>query len=93
MSFMEIAYITIHEKGMEEADERVRLLGKTPSTRVESSVRLASMAARFKANHGMSVADAWIAALTQDRAATLVHKDPEYEQIESVIDTLRLPYK
>jgi predicted nucleic acid-binding protein len=39
------------------------------------------------------VADAWIAALAQARNATLVHKDPEFEQVEATIKVLKLPYK
>ncbi len=41
----------------------------------------------------MSVADAWIAALAQERQAILVHKDPEFEQVEAMIKVLKLPYK
>ena len=41
----------------------------------------------------MSVADAWIAALAQEKGATLVHKDPEFEQIEDALEVLKRPYK
>jgi predicted nucleic acid-binding protein len=34
-----------------------------------------------------------IAALAQERDATLVHKDPEFEQLEATVKVLKLPYK
>ena len=52
-----------------------------------------SRSSRLKADHRLSVADAWIAALAKERDATLVHKDPEFEQVEAVIRVLKLPYK
>ena len=42
---------------------------------------------------GIDGSDAWIAALAKERNATLVHKDPEFEQVEGTIQALRLPYK
>ena len=44
-------------------------------------------------SYRISVADAWIAALAKDRNATLVHKDPEFEQVEAEVQVLKLPYK
>ena len=41
----------------------------------------------------MSFADCCIAALARSRQSTLVHKDPEYEQVENEIMQLKLPYK
>jgi len=51
------------------------------------------LAAELKAAHRLSVADAWIAALAEERGATPVHKDPEFEQVEAVVKVLKLPYK
>lgn len=61
--------------------------------RVESSENLGTQAGAIKAAHRLSVADAWIAALAQEKGATLVHKDPEFEQIESAVKIVKLPYK
>ena len=41
----------------------------------------------------LSFADAWIAATAILYASTLVHKDPEFEQLEDEIEILKLPYK
>ena len=76
-----------------EARERLNLLNSLPISRVESKEDMGVMASKIKANHYLSVADAWIAALAKQRNAILVHKDPEFEQIESEIQVLKLPYK
>jgi len=93
MSFMEVFYITLQEREIEEAETRLRMMASLPITRVESTVSLSIAAGRLKAKHRMSVADAWIAALAQERSATLVHKDPEFEQIEDELQVFKLPYK
>ena len=93
ISFMEVYYISLQERGQEEARERVRLMAALPVLRVESTETLAVLAGQLKAAHRLSVADAWTAALAQERDATLVHKDPEFEQIEATVKVLKLPYK
>jgi predicted nucleic acid-binding protein len=93
MSFMEVYYITLQEKDQNEAQARVDLMAGLPVLRIESTEQLALLSGELKANHHVSVADAWIAALTKDRNAILVHKDPEFEPLESMIEVLKLPYK
>ena len=93
MSFMEVDYITLQERDRSEAQERVNLMAALPVLRVESTRVLGVLAAEIKATHGLSVADAWIAALSKERGATLVHKDPEFEQLQGEIEVLKLPYK
>jgi predicted nucleic acid-binding protein len=93
MSFMEVYYITLQERDRSEAQERVNLMTALPVLRVESTRALGILAAELKAAHRLSVADAWIAALAKERGATLVHKDPEFEQVEAMVKVLKLPYK
>jgi predicted nucleic acid-binding protein len=76
-----------------EAQLRIELMTSLPVLRIESSMSLGILAAEIKAFHKLSVADAWIAALAKERSAILVHKDPEYEQLENYIQTLKLPFK
>lgn len=38
-------------------------------------------AARMKATQRLSLADAWIAAVAELKAATLAHKDPEFSAL------------
>ena len=93
MSFMEVFYITLQKRDVEEAQTRVYLMESLPITRVESTASLSVTAARLKAKHRISVADAWIAALAVERNAVLIHKDPEFEQVEDELEVLKLPYK
>jgi len=93
ITFMEVYYITLQEHGTDEAQERVKLMTSLPILRIESSQTLSILAAEIKALNKLSVADAWIAALAKEQCAILVHKDPEYEQIEAFVQTLKLPYK
>lgn len=93
MSFMEVYYVTLQERDEKEALERVHLIAALPVLRVESSSALSRLAAELKAVHQLSVADAWIAALAKKRGATLVHKDPEFKQVEGEVEVLELPYK
>lgn len=93
MSFMEVYYIALQERDVKEAQERVDLMAALPVLCVESTRALGILAAELKTAHRLSVADAWIAALAKERAATLVHKDPEFEQVEGPVEVLQLPYK
>jgi ribonuclease VapC len=93
MSFMEVYYITLQEREQSEAQARIDLMAALPVLRVESTRTLSVLAGELKADHRLSVADAWIAALAKERGATLVHKDPEFEQVEAMIKVLKLPYK
>ena len=93
MSFMEVCYITLQERDEREAQERLRLMKALPILRVDSAEALDVVAGYLKAKYRISVADAWIAALAKDRNAILVHKDPEFEQVEKEVKVLKLPYK
>ena len=90
---MEVYYITLQERDLDEALARIDLMAALPILRVESTESLSTLAAEIKASHRLSVADAWIAALAKERSAVLVHKDPEFDQLETLIEVLRLPYK
>ena len=93
MSFMEVYYITMQERDRNEVRARVDLMATLPGLRVDSTEALGLLAGELKAQHRLSVPDAWIAALAQERNATLVHKDPEFEQVEATVKVLKLPYK
>ncbi len=90
---MEVYYITLQERDRSEAQARMDLMAALPGLRVDSTEALGLLAGDLKAQHRMSVADAWIAALAQERNATLVYKDPEFEQVEATLKVLKLPYK
>ena len=83
----------MQERDIAEAQVRLQLMNSLPILRVDSTEALGILASQFKASYHLSVADAWIAALAKERNAILVHKDPEFEQIETEIKVLKLPYK
>ena len=57
---------------------------------VHESKSLLEISARLKAQHSLSLADAWIAASAIQENAILVHKDPEF--IALGCPQLQLPY-
>lgn len=93
VSFTEVLYIALQEHDEAEAHTRLDLMKQLPVERVESSEKIGMLAGEFKAWHRISFADAWIAATAQFYTATLVHKDPEFEQIKNDVTLLPLPYK
>ncbi|MDP3260822.1 MAG: type II toxin-antitoxin system VapC family toxin [Thermodesulfovibrionales bacterium] len=92
-SFMELYYVTWQEKSEDAARELIILVKSLPVHRVDSNERLTLSAGRLKANHRLSVADAFIAATAIEKGAVLVHKDPELEVISKYTETIELPYK
>ena len=49
-------------------------------------------AAKVSAKAALSVADAWIASLAVLHQCELVHKDPQFDQIDE-LKVIRLPYQ
>lgn len=90
MTLMECDYQLRRRLGVYESDRLLRMIRAWPVELVESSERWRREAARIKAEHWLSLADAWIAALALLRSARLVHRDPEYDAIRD-LETLRLP--
>jgi predicted nucleic acid-binding protein len=93
VSFTEVFYITFREEDENSAVNRINLMSKLEIERVESSKELGLIAGRLKANNRISFADSWIAATAKSYGATLVHKDPEFDQLKEEIKLLHLPYK
>lgn len=90
MALMELEYIVRRRTGPYEAERTVSMVRAWPVELVESDERWRREAARFKASYRLSLADAWIGALSVLRSARLVHRDPEYDAVEE-LDCLRLP--
>jgi predicted nucleic acid-binding protein len=59
---------------------------------VHESPALLARAVAVKAQHPLSLADAWIAATALEADAVLLHKDPEYERLPGLKEE-RLPYR
>lgn len=93
VSLTEVMYITLQEKDENTAQARVVLIKSLSCIVEESSETLNFAAARLKAKNRISLADAYIAALCQERNGVLVHKDPEFEKLSPAINQHKLPYK
>jgi len=93
VSCIEVFYITWQEQGKEAAAERLKLVDDLAVIQEPVDSQLTKIIGEIKATKAMSFADCCIAGLAKFKQATLVHKDPEYEQIESEIKQVKLPYK
>ena len=87
----EVWYILARGTSESEADRSIAELLELGIEFVEVDWKLAHSAARFKANHKMSFADGFAAALAlQDRGAALVTGDKEFKQVEDQVKIMWL---
>ena len=84
MSRMEVLYRVWKDEGERNGRLADAQLQSLPIDWVPCSDALLEQAAAIKANHHLSVADAWIAAAAQREGAVLVHKDPEFRALDQV---------
>jgi len=91
---LEIYYITLQEEGLSEADRRFALIKQLKvNILYEMDESTVLTAARLKARHHISFADAIIAAFAIRKDAILIHKDPEFEALTGLLKMEALPYK
>ena len=91
---LETYYITQQEEGQAEADKRFALIKQLKATILYDMDEATLLtAARLKALHRLSLADAIIAAFAIRNGAILLHKDPEFEVLSGLLSMEALPYK
>ena len=91
---LEIYYITLQERGEEEANSRYAMLkGLEIGLLNEVTEPVLLRAAQMKAYARISLADAIIAAFAAINGAVLVHKDPEFNALKDQVSVESLPYK
>jgi predicted nucleic acid-binding protein len=90
---IELFYISLQEQGMGVAEERITLLENLPITVLDISYEDMKIIGTLKANYKISFADSCIAAIAKLNSAILVHKDPEYNQLDTEVKQLKLPFK
>ena len=93
VSLTEVEYITRQAKGEEVARQRLADIKALPIQWLHSDETLCSEAAKLKAAHQVSFADAFVAATAKRLDATLVHKDPEFDALTGEIKLHGLPPK
>ncbi|HRN25884.1 MAG TPA: type II toxin-antitoxin system VapC family toxin [Ignavibacteriaceae bacterium] len=81
----EVYYITLRNFDIKRAELFRTTLAKYPITIVEANKELTLQAAQYKAFNKMSYADAYAAALTKSKKATLVTGDKEFKVLDNDI--------
>jgi predicted nucleic acid-binding protein len=81
---MEVLYNVWRGEGEEAARHALRLMDSFAIHWVSCEPNILDAAGRIKAQGKFSVADSWIAATAKVYAATLVHKDPEFEALKEI---------
>jgi predicted nucleic acid-binding protein len=92
-SLTEVEYIILQERNAADA---AAVLGKMKAWPVRwhhTDELLCSEAAKLKAAHKISFAEAFVAATALRLNAKLVHKDPEFEGLAGIIQLHPLPPK
>jgi len=89
----ETYYIMSRRRSPQRADEMLKDLRALPLIFCAATEKRIFAAARIKAEHLMSYADAFAVALAQEMHASLVTGDPEFRVIESKVKVLWLPEK
>lgn len=93
MTLMEIFYWIYKKEGKGTALQTLLEIKTLPIQRVDLSDAILVGAGELKANYSISLADSWIAATAINKEATLVHKDPEFDQLKGRLPLKSLPYK
>ena len=92
MTLMEVLYRVWKDENEVEGKLAYAQCKSLPIVWIHESTELLEQASEIKANYQLSLADAWIAASAVLQGACLVHKDPEFEVIDS-IEQEPLPYR
>jgi len=93
MSYMESRYRLWKNAGKEESEEFLRYLDLLPVDRINITDPIFEKAVEIKATNSLSVCDSWIIATAIATNSIIVHKDPEFEQVKTIVKLKALPYK
>ena len=92
IALMETEYRLLPRFSPREVEDALVLVESWPITVHESTPEWRHEAAWVKASVPLSVAGAWAASLAMLHHGQLVHKDPEFDQVDG-LEMVRLPYK
>lgn len=81
----EVLYMTERKRSAEQARAALGYVEQLPLQTVDADQPLTLRAARIKACHRVSYADAFAVALAQELDATVVTGDPEFRTVEEVV--------
>jgi len=91
ISLMEMLYRVWKDENEPAGRLAYEMIQSLPIEWVHEDKALLELSASIKAQHKLSLADAWIAASAIQQKAILVHKDPEFKSLNC--PQLELPYK
>ena len=86
----EIVYIVERRHGVTHCQKALTRIATFPIQLEEATLDRVMAAARLKAHHIISYADAFAVALAQELEAPVVTGDPEFEQVKSLVDVFWL---
>lgn len=89
----EVYYIIFREQGEARAEEILKDMRELPIRLYPATDERVLAAARIKAKHSVSYADAFATGLAQELDATLVTGDPEFKSVESFVQLMWLQNK
>jgi predicted nucleic acid-binding protein len=78
----EVYYSVWHERGREAAQKTLAEIAQLPIEIVDADAQLTKLAAELKAQHKLPYADSFAAALAQQRKATLVTSDKNFQSLQ-----------
>lgn len=93
VTLTEVRYILTYDRGEAKAARISAALRKFPVRWHHSDDALCEEAAKLKAMHKLSFADAFVAATARRLDATLIHNDPEFNAVSGVMKQRMLPPK
>jgi predicted nucleic acid-binding protein len=82
----EVYYMMARKSNMNFAEEALRVIHQLPIEIVDPDLKLSIEAAKLKSKYSLSYADAYAAALTIQKKATLVSGDKEFDTLLSLKD-------
>jgi len=91
VNYGEVVYITEREQGLFAAQRAIAAMDQLPMSVVDADRKLTLSAARVKAHHGISYADAFAIALAQAKQAAVLTGDPEFRKVETLVAIDWLP--
>lgn len=93
MNLGEVYYITQRERGRDVAAATLALIDQLPIHQQAIDRPGVLAAAALKANHAISYADAFAAALAQQLHGPVVTGDPEFRKVAALVEILWLPQR
>jgi len=82
----EVLYTVERRRGLTKAQQVQALIESLPITQIEAERSLVLEAAHIKANHAISYADAFAAALAAREQAAVLTGDPEFESVQDLVN-------